>query len=282
MVPAQNVPASLRFRAKLNVLSRPASLCRLQGRDQAAVHVSQQVADDENPADDEEDRLVRAGPDKGFDAAEGDEEDADEGEQRERRSQGPAEDQAHGHAGRVEPHAGSDQTSDQKVGGARVLRGRAESVAEELVDARAIVFVECRDEEKRDDQSSHRQADQELKPSPVFGEGRVRHADEGQGTDLRRDKRQARDDPRDLPAAEEEILRVLLLAPEDVGDDEQQQHRPGDDRAIEPAQRSGQMLGDRVFDNPSSFPTVPLAGTGCHVYACADMPDSEANMLTQA
>jgi len=64
----------------------------------------------------------------------------------------------------------------------------------------------------------------------------VGHSDDGQGADLRGDERQARDDGRDPPAAQEEILGVLFLPSEYVGDDEQQQDRPGDDGPIDPAQ----------------------------------------------
>ena len=112
------------------------------------------------------------------------------------------------------------------------------------------VLVERRDEEKGDDQPRQGQTDQELNPAPVLDEGLVRHADDGQGADLRGDKRQARDHRGHPPAAQEEVLRVPLPASEDIGDDEQQQDRPGHDEPIEPAERSGELLGDRFFDDP--------------------------------
>jgi hypothetical protein len=82
----------------------------------------------------------------------------------------------------------------------------------------------------------------------------VGHADDGQGTDLRGNERQARNDRGHTPAAQEEVFGVFLLPPEDIGDDKEQQDRPGDDEPVEPAERSGKLLGNGVFDDPSSFP----------------------------
>ena len=91
-VPAQNVLASLRFEAEVE-RAEPAGLTGgLQGREPAAVDVPQQVADHQDTGDDEEHRLIRPGPDDRLDAAEGDEEDADHGEQGNRRGQRPVHD----------------------------------------------------------------------------------------------------------------------------------------------------------------------------------------------
>ncbi|OGR63280.1 MAG: hypothetical protein A2X31_11310 [Elusimicrobia bacterium GWB2_63_22] len=169
----------------------------------------------------EDHRLESAGPHHGLDAAEADEDDADQREERYGIAELPAHDHRHRQRRRVQPHAGGEQPRDEEKGRARVLRLRAETVLEKLVDGGAVELVEGRDEEEGDQHAGRRRADEELQVLPVLGVTDGRYAHDGHGADLGSHKGQSPYPDRRLAVAEEIVLGVLFPPPLHEGDDEQ-------------------------------------------------------------
>src|SRR5437667_381928 len=120
--------------------------------------------------------------------------------------------------------------------GARYLARAAEAAREELVDGRAVVAVEGRDEQERHRELGQARPDEELAVLPVLAVGGRRHRDDRHRADLGGEEGQTGGPPRDAAPREEEVAGVSLLAGEGAADEEEGGERDEEDRVVGPGE----------------------------------------------
>ena len=106
-------------------------------------------------------------------------------------------------------------------------------MAEEFVDARAVVFIIGRNKKHGDKDTRQGGAEEELDVLPVFtirGGGKT---DDGQGTDLGCHEGETGHDPRNTTTTTEKVIGVAFFTTEDIGDDEEKDDGDRNDDKVE-------------------------------------------------